>query len=103
MDKKKFNGYFSFKNGSYTLTRGGGKILRNLCEMKSGLMEDMGFDYKGVKPVITEKEMNVIINVRKIASIESSPETISMLSSSMEVITTPSSSRFLFFKKLAGF
>ena len=62
----------------------------------------MGFEYKGVIPAITEKDMNAIINIRKIASNKSSSETINMLRSSMEEVTTPSSGRFLRgFKNLA--
>ena len=63
--------------------------------MKLGLLKGMGFEYTGVKPAMTEKEMNAIIDIRKITSNEPSPEIISMLSSSMEEITTPPSSRFL--------
>ena len=61
----------------------------------------MGFEYKGLKPAITEKEMNAIINIRKIASNKSSPETISMLSSSMVEVITPSGRFLRGFKKLA--
>ena len=48
-----------------------------------------------MKPSITAEEMETIINIRKVTSDEPSPETISMFIGSIEVITTPFSSRFL--------
>ena len=45
--------------------------------------------------------MNALLNIKKIVSKDSSPETINMLNTSMEEITTPFSSRSLHrFKKL---
>ena len=38
--------------------------------MKSDLMKDMGFEFTGVKPAITEKEMNALINIGKDLEIE---------------------------------